>query len=134
MCSPDDRSASRSAPVRRPRRRCSSASLTAAPVPLASNSGYLRRGPALAVSYLNPAVVFTRALGSYTWPSKSEVIMTSAASRTLLGAALLGLVGFAAVALAQHQGHDHGTTPPTATQSAAGPRRITMEELHRSGG
>ena len=60
--------------------------------------------------------------------------MTSAASRTLLGAALVGLVGFAAVALAQHQGHDHGTTPPAATPSGASPRRITMEELHRSGG
>src|SRR5262245_50465404 len=60
--------------------------------------------------------------------------MTSAASRILLGAALAGLVGFAATALAQHQGHDHGTTPPAATPSGAGPRRITMEELHRSGG
>src|SRR5262245_40261648 len=62
----------------------------------------------------------------------SEVIMISAVSRTLLGAALLGLVGSAAVALAQHQ--SQGTTPPTATQSGAGPRKITMEELHRSGG
>src|SRR5262245_60895381 len=62
----------------------------------------------------------------------SEVIMISAVSRTLLGAALLGLVGSAAVALAQHQ--SQGMTPPTATQSGAGPRKITMEELHRSGG
>jgi mono/diheme cytochrome c family protein len=59
--------------------------------------------------------------------------MTSASS-TLVGIALVGLVGFAAAALAQHQGHDHGTTPPAATQAGASPRRITMEELHRAGG
>lgn len=59
--------------------------------------------------------------------------MTSA-SRTLLGVTLVGLVGFAAAALAQHQGHDHGTTAPAATQAGAGSRKITMAELHRSGG
>jgi sulfur-oxidizing protein SoxX len=55
-------------------------------------------------------------------------------SRTLLGVTLVGLVGFAAAALAQHQGHDHGTTAPAATQAGAGSRKVTMEELHRSGG
>jgi len=59
--------------------------------------------------------------------------MTSA-SHTLLGVTLVGLVGFAAAALAEHQGHDHGTTVPAATQAGAGSRKITMAELHRSGG
>jgi mono/diheme cytochrome c family protein len=66
------------------------------------------------------------------------------ASKTVLGCAVLTLVALAASARAQHQGHEqHTTTPPasspaaagaTPTGGAAGPRKITMEELHRSGG
>ena len=66
--------------------------------------------------------------------------MTSG-SKALLGCAILALVALAAAsALAQHQGHEqHTTTPPSsgtggATQGAAGSRKVTMEELHRSGG
>src|SRR5256712_5750883 len=58
-------------------------------------------------------------------------------SRAVVGRALLGLVALtvaASTARAQHQGH--GATPPAAaaTQGAASPRKITMEELHRQGG
>jgi mono/diheme cytochrome c family protein len=66
------------------------------------------------------------------------------ASKTVLGGAVLTLVALAASARAQHQGHEQHTTPPpasspaaagaTQTGGAAGPRKITMEELHRSGG
>jgi len=66
--------------------------------------------------------------------------MTSG-SKALLGCAILALVALAAAsALAQHQGHEQRTTTPPssgtggATQSAAGSRKVTMEELHRSGG
>ena len=62
-------------------------------------------------------------------------------SKALLGFALLTLVALAASALAQHQGHEqHTTTPPgasptsAATQGAAASRKVTMEELHQSGG
>jgi mono/diheme cytochrome c family protein len=62
-------------------------------------------------------------------------------SKALLGCAILALVALAAAsALAQHQGHEQHTTTPSssgtggATQSAAGSRKVTMEELHRSGG
>ena len=64
--------------------------------------------------------------------------MTSG-SRALLGGALLTFVALAVVARAQHQGHEQHTTPPSsspaaaATQGGAG-RKVTMEELHRSGG
>src|ERR1700756_4133791 len=66
------------------------------------------------------------------------------AAKTVLGGAVLTLVALAASARAQHQGHDQHATPPpasspaaagaTQTGGAAGPRKITMEELHRSGG
>ncbi len=65
------------------------------------------------------------------------------ASKTLLGGAALALVALAASARAQHQGHEqHTTTEPASSPAAAGanqpgapgPRKITMEELHRSGG
>jgi hypothetical protein len=54
-------------------------------------------------------------------------------SKALFGCAILALVALAAAsALAQHQGPSSGTGG--ATQSAAGSRNVTMEELHRSGG
>ncbi len=70
----------------------------------------------------------------------------TAASKTLLGCAVLALVALAASAPAQHQGHEqHTTTPPSssptggappggASQGSGGSRKVTMEELHRSGG
>src|SRR5213593_4348836 len=54
-------------------------------------------------------------------------------SKALFGCAILALVALAAAsALAQHQGPSSGTGG--ATQGAAGSRKVTMEELHRSGG
>src|SRR5262245_30825687 len=65
----------------------------------------------------------------------------AARTATLLGCALVGLVALPAPARAQHQ---QGTATPSASSPAAapatqtggatGPRKITMEELHRSGG
>src|SRR5436309_5011092 len=62
-------------------------------------------------------------------------------SKRLLGCAALVLVALAASALAQHQGHEQRTTTPTsspptgsAAQGAARSQKVTMEELHRSGG
>ena len=56
----------------------------------------------------------------------------AAVERTLLG--LVALTVAASTARAQHPGH--GATPPAAaaTQGAAAPRKVTMEELHRQGG
>jgi mono/diheme cytochrome c family protein len=66
--------------------------------------------------------------------------MTSRSKR-LLGVVLLAVVALAASALAQHQGHgQHQLTPPTAAPTgaanppAAASRKVTMEELHQSGG
>src|SRR5437764_6681516 len=62
-------------------------------------------------------------------------------SKRLLGCAALVLVALAASALAQHQGHEQRTPTPTsspptgsAAQGAARSQKVTMEELHRSGG
>src|SRR5438552_1239501 len=62
-------------------------------------------------------------------------------SKRLLGCAALVLVALAASALAQHQGHEQRTTTPTsspptgsAAQGAARSQKVTIEELHRSGG
>jgi len=56
-------------------------------------------------------------------------------STTALGFAVIGLVALAPSALAQHQGHDqHRMTPPSAAQAAPASRKVTMEELHQSGG
>jgi mono/diheme cytochrome c family protein len=67
------------------------------------------------------------------------VIMRST-STALLGCALLTGIALAATALAQHQGHEHQAPKPApsqsgaATEAPAGSRKVTMEELHRSGG
>src|SRR6266403_467837 len=65
----------------------------------------------------------------------------TAGSKALVGCAVVALVALAASAIAQHQGHEQPTTTPpssppagAATQGVAGPRKVTMEELHRSGG
>jgi len=65
----------------------------------------------------------------------------TAGSKALVSCAVVALVALAASAIAQHQGHEQPTTTPpssppagAATQGVAGPRKVTMEELHRSGG
>jgi mono/diheme cytochrome c family protein len=64
----------------------------------------------------------------------------TAGSKALVSCAVVGLVALAASALAQHQGNQQTTTPLSsspagaATQGVAGSRKVTMEELHRSGG
>ena len=50
----------------------------------------------------------------------------------LLGFVLVSLAAFAVSALAQSQGHDHHQMAPSA--AAPGSRKVTMEELHQSGG
>jgi mono/diheme cytochrome c family protein len=62
-------------------------------------------------------------------------------SKAPLGVVVLAIVALAASALAQHQGHgQHQVTSPTAAPTgAANPpsgasRKVTMEELHQSGG
>lgn len=60
--------------------------------------------------------------------------MTSG-SRALLGGTLLAFVALAPSALAQHQGHDqHATTPAPTGAATPGPPKVTMEQLHQSGG
>ena len=63
--------------------------------------------------------------------------MTSG-SKVLVGGTLLTLVTLAASALAQHEGHGQRVTPPALAQGGAAQdtpsRRITMEQLHQSGG
>jgi mono/diheme cytochrome c family protein len=60
-------------------------------------------------------------------------------SKALLGGALLMFVALAVVARAQHQGHEEHTAPPSSSPAAGtspggAVRKVTMEELHRSGG
>jgi mono/diheme cytochrome c family protein len=76
-------------------------------------------------------------MGSAGIAGRIEVTMTSG-SKALLGSTLLVFVAFAASALAQHQGHDqHSMSQPAPAQPAAttpAPRKVTMEQLHQSGG
>jgi mono/diheme cytochrome c family protein len=61
--------------------------------------------------------------------------MTSGSKKLLLGFGFIGLVALAASAFAQHQGHDqHQMTQPAASPPTAASRKVTMEELHQSGG
>ncbi|MGH7302087.1 MAG: iron transporter [Candidatus Rokuibacteriota bacterium] len=60
-------------------------------------------------------------------------------SKALLGCALLTFVALAASALGQQRGHEHHHGTPPAASQPTGPgaepsRKVTMEELHRSGG
>ncbi len=66
-------------------------------------------------------------------------------SKTLLAGAVLALVALASPVLAQHEGHGQQPATPPASSPAStagqpggagqgGPRKVTMEELHRSGG
>ena len=62
--------------------------------------------------------------------------MTSG-SRALLGGMLLTFVALTASALAQHEGHGQPMTPPAPAQTGAlgaPSRKVTMEQLHQSGG
>jgi mono/diheme cytochrome c family protein len=52
--------------------------------------------------------------------------------KALVGCVLLALVAFVVSALAQTQGHDHHQMAPSP--AAPGSRKVTMEELHQSGG
>jgi len=62
--------------------------------------------------------------------------MTSG-SKALLGGTLLTFVALAASALSQHEGHGQQMTPPAPAQTGAPgapSRKVTMEQLHQSGG
>jgi mono/diheme cytochrome c family protein len=62
--------------------------------------------------------------------------MTSG-SKALLGGTLLTFAALTASALAQHEGHGQPMTPPAPAQTGepgAPSRKVTMEQLHQSGG
>ena len=59
-------------------------------------------------------------------------------SKALLGGTLMTFIALTASALAQHGGHGQPATPPAPAQTGAAQsapsRKVTMEQLHQSGG